>query len=466
MKIKRYIAGSTLLLVAATSFYSCDLKDPLDGVQIVVNTDFIKTQMAVSFVDATTGLPIERGVALSIGGEDQAQVVNIGGRPEFNPQEGIITLALKQGVTPTESNPVSFTVSVSASGYLTSYQPVEVKADGMYMYEVKMINKNNLPDGAIQEEGTIVDNKITVFTKGKSTGLKAGSYTYDLIRYDASEGALNTLPLPAVSSGNVLAPQVALHLVIKENGTEVDRLSNPVDVTLPLTAPLKAGTSLNVFSYDNASGLWTNEPVRATVGSDGKSVTFPVSKIAYFWAIGNAYTAESVTMNVTSKAVGDEVYLFSYYMNNEYAGSQQLNVLKGTSKLLSMSIPAGATVRVTNYAGKVLYEGAPANVALSNESSNVITFILKATCDTGDIGVQVIPSTLLYFREKGTGPWRTSSVQSGENQLSDVKMGATYEVKVNYDRETYSGDLVPSQHVTGQQGAIYEFDFELPDDFC
>lgn len=466
MNIKRYIAGGLLTLITAASFYSCDLKDPLDGVQIVVNTDFIKTQVAVSIVDAATGFSIENGVALSISGDDREQVVNISGRPEFNLNEGIITLALKQGVTPTDSKPVTFTVSASASGYLTSYQTVEIKSDGMYMYEVKMTNLKDLPDGAIRDEGNITDDGIIVLNTTMSTGLRAGGLTYDLIRYDASESALNTLPLPVVSSGKVLTPLVAMHLVIKENGTAVKQLENPVKVTLPLTSSLEAGTSLSVFSYDNTSGKWTNESVQGTVGNDGKSVSFSVNKIAYYWAIGNAYPAESVKMNITSKAVGDEVYTFSYYINNEYAGSEQRNVLKGTNTLQSMSIPQGAKVRITNYAEKVLYEGATANIVLSNESSNVITFILKATCDSGDIGVRVIPSTIIFFREKGTNKWQTSTVQSGENQLSDIKLGATYEVKVNYDQETYSGDLVPNEHVTGKNGSVYEFDFELPDDFC
>lgn len=472
MNIKRYIAGSAILLAVGSALYSCDLKDPLDGVQIIVNADFIKTQMAVSFIDATTGDPVN-GVKMSIVGQAKDNVVNIAGNTNFQVDNGIITLALKRTATPSEGNPLTFAVLANAPGYLASSQTIKVQSSGMYMYEIRMVNtKENYPQGVTNRVGEVVDNSIQVSAQAPEAKAASG-YTYNMFLFDATENALNALPLPMDAADGSIVAQAAMHVSVLNNGVEVGQLSSPIEVTLPLLKPSKPGTSLSVYAYDKATGSWSANAEKAVVMNNGKSVMFKMTQVAYYWAIGGAYESAPVALNITSQAVTDEVYTFGYYLAGEsgemYIGSQQVNVLKGKSTVQTLSVPKNTTLKVTNYANKKVYEGAlpaggTASITLDNASFGVATFIVKAFCDNGDIGVQVLPTTLMYFREKGTTVWRTTTVQGGANQLSDIKKGATYEVKVNYDKETYAGLLEPNQHVSGED--VYEFDFELPDSYC
>lgn len=471
MNIKRYIAGSAVLLAVGSALYSCDLKDPLDGVQIIVKADFIKTQMAVSFVDAATGEPVD-GVKVNIVGQAKDDVVNIAGNTDFQVGEGIITLALKRTATPSDGNPLTFAVLANAPGYLASSQTIKLQSSGMYMYEIRMVNtKAPYPQGVTNRVGEVLNNGIIVSATASET--KAASDSYTMYLFGATESALNALPLPMDAANGSIVAQTAMHVSVFKNNVEVGQLSDPIEVTLPLQQAMKAGTSLSVYAYDKSTGNWSLDAEKAVVINNGKSVMFKMTKVAYYWAIGGAYESAPVTLDITSQAVTDEVYTFSYYLAGEsgemYVGSQQANVLKGKSKVQTISVPKNTTLKVTNYANKIVYEGAlpaggTASIALDNASFGVATFIVKAFCDNGDIGVQVLPSTLMYFREKGTTVWRTTTVQGGANQLSDIKKGGIYEVKVNYDKETYAGTLEPNQHVSGED--VYEFDFELPDSYC
>lgn len=472
MNIKKYIAGSAILLAAGSALYSCDLKDPLDGVQIIVKADFIKTQMAVSFIDAATGDPVA-GVKMSIVGQAKDNVVNIAGNTNFQVDNGIITLALKRTAAPSDGSPLTFAVLADAPGYLATSQTIKLQSSGMYMYEIRMVNtKEKYPEGVTNRVGEVLNNSITVLAKAPEA--KATSdFTYKMFLFDATESALNALPLPMDAADGSIVAQTAMHVSVLKNNVEVGQLTNPIEVTLPLQQSMKAGTLLSVYAYDKSTGSWSVDAEKAVVINNGKSVMFKMTKVAYYWAIGGAYESAPVTLDITSQAVTDEVYTFNYYLAGEsgemYVGSQQANVLKGKSKVQTISVPKNTTLKVTNYANKIVYEGAlPAggtvSITLDNASFGVATFIVKAFCDNGDIGVQVLPSTLMYFREKGTTVWRTTTVQGGANQLSDIKKGATYEVKVNYDKETYAGTLEPNQHVSGED--VYEFDFELPDTYC
>jgi len=181
MKIKKIlsIAIAFLLTVSLiTSLDSCKLKNPVEGVSLIINYDLIKTYINIQFVDASTGELIGQmdntQVKIIISGPNADAVLDNTGiiKDEFYSTNGFLGLGLNPNseYVPTSLNPIKFTVVTSLNGYISTSKTFTIGKEGTYNDKIVMTNISNPPDGVIVKEekgignllGGIVQEEISV----------------------------------------------------------------------------------------------------------------------------------------------------------------------------------------------------------------------------------------------------------------------------------------------------------------
>jgi hypothetical protein len=108
----------TLLWTACTK--------PTQDIKIVVDTNVIKYSALVQVSDAANGTNPPAGLSLAVSGQDAASIYEISGKKNFSVSNGIISLGPAPALAPTADRPVKFTVTLSAPGYTTVTQDIQI----------------------------------------------------------------------------------------------------------------------------------------------------------------------------------------------------------------------------------------------------------------------------------------------------------------------------------------------------
>ncbi|MCF8236201.1 MAG: hypothetical protein K9G67_14610 [Bacteroidales bacterium] len=310
MKTQYKFLALFLLTISLLTIASCKkLKNPTDGVQVIINYDLIETNFSVKFIDAATGELIgqngDKKVNIKIGGQHADAVIDVSGlqKPEYESSNGFVELALNPNTDPSQQNPVKFTIVASADGYLSTSKFIEIGGRDRLMFEMRMVDVDNPPNGVSRiidnsgeadPEGRIVSD-ITVNTpngnaslripsgtilKSESGELLTGGIEIQLTHFSNMEdgslqsfpGGLNTNVEQADGSYEralfFSAGFVALE-IMDETGTLADTvLVNPLELTMQVPEQtfnpnseggVSAGDTIPVWSYNENTGEWNYE---------------------------------------------------------------------------------------------------------------------------------------------------------------------------------------------------------------
>ncbi|MCC5933164.1 MAG: hypothetical protein LAT75_01730 [Candidatus Cyclonatronum sp.] len=153
----KLIKGALFTLLLSALFYlsGCDITDPLDGIKVILDTKERETTVSVIFRDASTNEPIgfsgDQNVTITLTGTDEGQVIDLLSRERnsFESRRGFVSFAIRDGRTPSRENPVELVAQVSApSGdFIATTQRLFVNTVGSNAFEIRMVNKNTLPQG-------------------------------------------------------------------------------------------------------------------------------------------------------------------------------------------------------------------------------------------------------------------------------------------------------------------------------
>lgn len=159
----------TLVFVLLFFATSCD-QDPLEDVNLIVNLDIGETVYAFTIIDAATKNPVgfENGdtkVTVTVTGPDADNIIDIVGPegPIFDAPRGLLSLALRPGVTVSENDPLDFNVIVHADGYFSTSTRVYMVEQKKEAFVVSMVSVANPPEGV----KTVVDESISVKASGE-----------------------------------------------------------------------------------------------------------------------------------------------------------------------------------------------------------------------------------------------------------------------------------------------------------
>lgn len=525
MKTPYKIPKNLFGIIAALMLFagSCE-KSPLDGVRLFLDFDFVKTQIGVIIVDASTGEPITgSNLSVTIEGPNKDRVMDIGGGETIQVGNGVANLTLKSGTNPTATNPVSFTVVGRAEGYLSNSESVLIPEHGGYSVYLRLTNIDNLPKGS----SGIVDNSINTSSSGltnqtvvietpmvASTGtmasitIKEGTTILDAdgnplsgtinstVVYFANQDDESLQSYPGGFSMNaemasgeiesitmVTAGFIAINMV-DEQGNVAKTFDPPMEVYMEVPAettdendePIGIGTVIPVWSYEESTGQWTQEPFDAIVEGNTKSgdyfTNFEVAHLSWWnldWFWNNCTYGATLTLNATSGACGSSsVWVEMRRTNGTYLSGRYVYLTSASHSLTLLYVPQNTAV-------DLIVRTAPNAEALNSifipdlcSGSYSIDFDLAALTEPVSatfIGycpdnpdLEIRPNGSGWYRKADSWNWQIAYVWNGEVTLC-LEQNTPYIYGVVYDGLWYEYEFTStvSEHL---------FEIDLPQSIC
>lgn len=323
--MKKYIfKGLLYLCVPAAILGSCKKLDVTAGVEQIVDGSFSKASASFQFMDAKTGMQLDlqgnEKIQISIAGKNATDVVDNVGSSNLEASAGILATGLKEGVVPSTSNPIEFTIHATANGYLPVSKSVVLFQEGHKHVYVYMVNVNDAPAGISVKEGTVsgvpssgvtasafsllpnvttgsgttASVTIPAGTKlmDKNNAAVSGTVTATLAYFDPA-GENTSMQLPDMQRAKTTTGEyvsfntlgaISMEMV-NGNGKEVKNFGSAIQMTISIPdgstkfdgTAVAAGDTYGIYSYNDETAEWkleSNEVVSMNSTSGKLEVTF------------------------------------------------------------------------------------------------------------------------------------------------------------------------------------------------
>jgi hypothetical protein len=508
------IAFTAALLFAVSG---CEIKNPVDGVKVLVNAPKVSTIVAVDLVDAKTGEQIgitnTRQSRVKIEGAAKGLVVDIVGnsKTELTTGNGILNFALKEDAKPSLTNPINLTLVVEADGYLPTSQPISIVKEGGSSVVIKMVNKSNPPSGVTNKvaAGAAVAGTIqaAITIEAASSGVKGAAVvtlpagtvakdrngvalsgnltaevTYFSNRDNAAQAAfpggflVNT---PSTGRGLFTTAGFASFQLKDGSGRTASTFSgNPVAVSMKVSGEtifpganraIQPGDIIPIWSYDEQTGEWKFEKdgmVTGPTDAQGNySVNFTTTHFSWWnldWFNGN-FCGQGLTVNVTgtftslqlrAKRVDTgEYFWYGGYVSSSDPSASLLNAPRNIPTLIE-AYDCGGVVGSVQVADLC---GGDVNLPVSGTAGTNVTVQVSAYC-ANNPDVQVRPYVAIYIKD--ACGWRYGGyMQNGQITFDNLVLGNSYTFGVWYNGNWYEHPYTVTQ-------TNYEYSFEFPADLC
>ncbi len=356
-----------LALVFTVMFQAC--KNPIEDVDIIVNTDIFKSPVMVHFVNAnenSSTAPSDFNVTIS--GPDADFVVNELGKKSFKAINGVITLALAKGKVANEQNPVTFTVYAEIPGFSPATQTIVLSTDRAAEYTVPVVEYANPAAGtsvstqsnpvangvsaapisitvpttaALPESASITIPANTEFRDAAGNRISASSVKTNVINYGTgSDAALQAFPGGFNAAGKTFVTGGFVSITMEAGGKSVKQFSKPIEIEIemrqdlinPVTnATIKVGDIVPIWSLDESKGEWKFEHEVAIIrNSEGKLAARFLADHLSVWTIN--WTFESCSNPVTLTInMPDPMMKGQYFVRVESSTGQFLAGLHANS---------------------------------------------------------------------------------------------------------------------------------------
>ena len=275
------ILGMFFAFLATLSYMSCDIKSPVENVKVIFNTKPISTIVVGTFVDASTGeLITDKNMQLSINGEYKYDIVDLDGelKNSFSTNNGFVSFAFTESVSPSENFPVSITVVVKAEGYITNFIPLNIINEGSTAFTVNMVRYDKMPEGVTLTTGNIntdsdgiTINSSTLTATESKTGITSSVTIPQGVKMKDVNG--NVLTGKLTTSMIYYSPKVdeslksfpgGFEVNVKQNGfTEQSTFitAGVVDITIKDASGREAKTFVTPSYKKNSAFIDTTKPL-------------------------------------------------------------------------------------------------------------------------------------------------------------------------------------------------------------
>ncbi len=376
MKTSYASLGKVLLFLLSLVgvFIACESINPLEGLEVIVQTNVYQSPIAIQFMDANSAATkLPEGVSVSVSGAGKDLVLSDLGDKNYVVSGNVLTLVLAENANPSTLNPVVFTVTATATGYVTTSQTFSITdattpqaftmnltsvaappvGTGAKTEELSLTSGQTLTIPATTGKPETAAIKIEPGTQVKDVSgnvINASTVKAQVVQYGTTmEEALNSFPggfTPssvttqngAVTSGAfITAGFVAVDM--EAGGKKVKSFSKPIEVSVGLNEELmnpetnttvKEGDIIPTWSYDSETDKWTEEgEAVVTKDNNGKLVaTFKAAHLSYWncdWFYGfSRYCYANFNLRVSSNITS------SYFNNYDYYATMYLVYPNGT----------------------------------------------------------------------------------------------------------------------------------------
>ncbi len=285
-----------IAIAGFTGFNAC--KPPTENVTLNVTPDVIKYMVDVKVLDANATATLPPNATLSIGGEDAEYVYDITGKKNFTLHDGKMTLGIDPARMPSETDPISITLRLTAPGYLPQEVDVEIMPSQFSKsVNVSMLNLSNPPagleldvkyyklqngqiaqntfvKGKTTEDSTYFDDGLTTVVMPKGTSFYHWKYTqtgtYRGVKYPLKTQQDTSYINDKMVIGTISTPyqdtiEYPIMGYVKQPVTGSDSLvvvcyyATGYDVDIKFTGPYTESTNGNMISLLNGSKVRTDE---------------------------------------------------------------------------------------------------------------------------------------------------------------------------------------------------------------
>ena len=356
---------------------SCDIKNPVDGIELRVKTVARTNVVSFSIYDAATQNLIQSNTAtVTFEGVNADKVISLTNQPITNltTTTGIANFAVADNVIPTPEKPLKLTAVVTVDGYVSSSAKIFITSPGASAHSISLANYSAPPVGVASKETSGLTNSSTGATTSivansgveNNTGasatitIPAGTILKDKngtalsgevktrVTYfnPKDEESLNSFPGGfAVEAGGASGSFVTAGFTaidMSAGGTKVENFGSRVDVEIDIPSNLlnsetgnnlAPGDKIPLWSYDEETGLWTKElevtvPSALAKSTNGKNVyrvSTQINHLSYWnldWFQDACY--DGISINVTggcfpnlkikAKRISDGAYFYRGYV--------------------------------------------------------------------------------------------------------------------------------------------------------
>jgi hypothetical protein len=324
----------TLLTSMSVMLTSCDVKNPVDGLEVRIKNITRTTYVSVKIYDAATGNLVTENVEVIFSGASKDKIISSTNTPvtSLTSAQGLLSFSFADDVIPSASTPVKLNLICTANGYLNTSKPIQIFETGTSSFEIVMTSVDNTPAGVISNTEET----------GEASG--SGGTSEDIILSsgeDISSGASAAISIP---SGTVLLD--------KDNNPLVGDVSTRITYFNPLDE-----SSTNAFpggfnvTVENESGE-EEEGGFVTAGFVAIDMTVGGQSVEGFsnGSLSIDIEVPQGTVNPTTGElikIGDKIPLWSYdedLAEWKYEQEVEVTTLIPTTGLSKMSNKMGVRV--------------------------------------------------------------------------------------------------------------------------
>ena len=389
---------------------SCDIKNPVDGIEVRIKNIPRTTTIRVEFADAKTGQQILDKIDVKFGGPNAADVITVNNKTltETSTNEGVVFFAVNDAKIPDAQNPVNVLVIANSTNYIPTSQLVGITKSGANYFTINMTNvsasqqptgvetnaKNNVsstntstgtsqPITVATNEGNPTQNGATLtvpqgtILKDASGNKLTGNVNARVTYFNPTEEqALKTFPGGLTVNTNTRgvgnftsAGFTAVNLTVGGNRVEQFEGGNvsvafdvPNEVFNPETGQkVKVGDKIPMWSYDEVNGTWKKEgdytisAAKTKGGTKLRVVKNDIKHLSYYnldWFYGN-YCTYGRTFTVTASSCYTWLYETLYRKNADgtrtYWKEGWIYLGDGSGELTLLNAPQGVQAEVDLY---------------------------------------------------------------------------------------------------------------------
>ena len=481
MNIKKYILPILLILTAVSSaliINSCDIKSPIEGIEVRLNTFTRETIVGTYFYDATTRNAISQNVKVTFIGTNASNIADETNESKtvFTAENGILLFAIKDGTQFSENSPFQVTVKLEADNFDTKTEVIKIYSKGVQSYDLFMNNSSTTPQDADQATGTAQTNngttqsEVQVTTDGGGTtvtipagtnlGNLSGNVTVNVTTVPITSQNAYIVPQNlSLSNNSSIEPAATINVSIKDQSGKSS--SNLVQVSLggivnPRTgAEYQSGETVGFFMQNTTTGNWekvgegtATSPAPGGLGKTNKTNVIGGAIVAGAVIImGNEETTCTSVLTITNIPSGFNKSSLRFFDSE----GNRMNPSNSGSNFI-FEIPDGGTtitsVRINADLNNPFNTGTQlgSNISLScGSKSTTLTFPpnlvgaqfdITGKCTQKDPVVTVFPSISFSYRKVGTQTWQGGSLSNGKGTITGLEVGATYDVTASYRGNT------------------------------
>ena len=391
MKKSIFLSLSLVFSAATAMLVINSCRKLTDGVTVYLTLPHALNPVTIQIVDASvTATSTPDNPVVQITGENASDVTNYLTKVDFTPQNGLLTLGLKQGATPTADKPYRFNVVVTADGYLPTVQSVVISEQKLQVMTIPMVNLKTPPASVSVTNGSFTVGAAAALQSPKiavnvpagtnmtdaSGAALSGNIASTIVGFDIkSQEALSAFPGGFVQNkiknangvlveGGVFSPIAFMALEMTATGGAVKKFSKPVAVSMVLPSglknektqsDLKEGDELGLYSMDKGGSVWSEQGTVKVVkdGNGALKVDFTTDHLSWFTITNlSPFCANGTTVKFSGFQRNENYYcIFTNRLTNQLLSTTTTPVStdaagNGIVQLRNMPFVSAYTARI------------------------------------------------------------------------------------------------------------------------